>query len=142
MREQAAIIAAVFIAAMLAVPLFYSEQSNSSFLLAGIGVFAAVPLLLGALQKQPNRSIARASLILFLASPLVYALADPLHQVFERLRDGYFLATSATIIFVSATWLAHLVRTRKWAGALAVTQLLLVAVGTQCIMLWMFIYFE
>lgn len=142
MRLQVVIVGVILTAAMIAVPLFYNHRMNAGALTGGIVTFVGVPFLAGILQKQAHRAVALTASILLVFCPVVYAVTDPLAVQFEKLRDGYFLGTGATIIFVSTVWVAYFTSLRKWPAMFAAVAALLSAATAVCVMLWMFVYFE
>jgi hypothetical protein len=123
-------------------PFIYHHRQEGVVWIAGMIAFAAVPVFFGILQSQANYSLAVAAAILLLLSPIVYAATDPLDKHFEKLRDGHFLATGATIIFVSTAWLTHSVRERNWTAFAAATLASVVANLAVFVLLWIVLYLE
>ena len=143
MRTQTVIVSVMLAAAMIAVQLFYSHRMNAAVFIAGLISFMGIPFLAGILQSTPHRTMLLVAGILLALCPLVYVVTDGLAVEFEKLRDGYFLATGATIIFVSASWLAYSIRSRKWPAMFATAAVAILSAATAVyVMLWMFMYFE
>ena len=143
MRTQTVIVGVILAAAMIAVPLFYNHRMNAAAFIVGLFSFIGIPFFAGILQSTPNRTMLLVAGILLALCPLVYVVTDGLAVHFEKLRDGHFLATGATIIFVSASWLAYSFRSRKWPAMFSTAALATLAAATAVyVMLWMFIYFE
>jgi drug/metabolite transporter (DMT)-like permease len=127
---------------MLAVPFFYQRRMNDGVFTAGIFAFAGLPLIAGIVQKHVHRSILPVAIVLLFLCPVVYAVTDPLAVEFEKLRDGYFLATGSTIVFVSAVWLASSFKSRRWATVVTAAFGLVSSAAGVFILLWMVMYFE
>ena len=136
------IIATVFIASMVAVPFFYTHRMSAGAWLGGMIMFVALPFIVGILQDQPNRTIAKIVGMLLLLCPTVYVATDRLDSEFEKLRDGFFLGTAVTVSFVCSAWMANSLRARHWGAILGSVAGLVFASAAVFIMLWMFIYFE
>jgi hypothetical protein len=148
MRTQALTVIVIFTAAVIAVPQFYSLRTSADaspvgfVSIMGIVAFLGGPFLAGILQPNVNRTMLLATGILFSLCPLVSIVTNPLAIQFERLRDSYYLATGATVLFVSTTWLAYSFRSRNWLAMFAAVAALLFAVTAVFTMVWIFIYFE
>ena len=87
---------------------------------------------------------AQAQLVVDLVKPggLVYVVTDPLAVQYEKLRDGFFLATGATILFVCVAWSSRFVRSRKWFAFSVAASGAVSAAAAIYVMVSMFIYFE
>ena len=142
MRVQFVIIGVAFLGAMIAVPFFHDHRMNAGVWLAGMILFIGLPLLAGALQSQPSRAALMAAGILLMVCPLVYVVTDPLAVQYEKLRDGFFLATGATILFVCVAWSSRFVRSRKWFAFSVAASGAVSAAAAIYVMVSMFIYFE
>lgn len=142
MRFQAVIFSVLYMAAMIAMPFLYSHRMDVVVWIGSAIAFVALPLFVGILQTKANYSLTRAAAVLLLLCPLIYAITDRLDVQFEKLRDGHFLATGATIIFVSAAWLTQSVRKRNWAALVVAIIGLIVASSAVCILLWFVMYLE
>jgi hypothetical protein len=143
MRVQLAFIVVAILCAMLAVPFFYQRRMNDGVFTAGIFAFAGLPLIAGIVQKHVHRSILPVAIVLLFLCPVVYAVTDPLAVEFEKLRDGCFLATGSTIVFVSAVWLASSFnKSRRWATVVTAAFGLVSSAAGVFILLWMVMYFE
>lgn len=141
-KVQAVIFVAIVLASISAVPQFYDRRWDDKVWLSAIVVFIVLPLLAGFFQTQPSRSLTFAIGILLSLCPLVFAVTDRLPQHFEKLRDSHFLATGATIIFMSAAWLAYSFRNRKWVVLAVAALTVLLASVTVCGLLWLIFYME
>jgi hypothetical protein len=141
-RVQVAFIVVAVLCSMLAVPFFYDHRMNDGLFTAGMLTFVGIPSIAGIVQTRAHRSIALTAISLLLLCPLVYLVTDPLAVEFERLRDGYFLATGSTLVFACAIWLASSLRSRS-APLVAIAALgLLSSAFAIFILLWMVMYFE
>jgi hypothetical protein len=127
---------------MMAVPFFYNHRMNDGVFVGGLLAFVAPPVLAGTCQKQAERSITQLAVILLLLCPLVYAVTDRLDVQFEKLRDGFFLGTGSTIIFVSAERLNSSYRSRRWLHAVAAASSLASATVAVFVLLWFVMYLE
>jgi hypothetical protein len=127
---------------MIAVLFFYAHRMDDRVFIGGVFTFVGVPLIAGSLQQQAYRSVMLVSLVLLFLCPVVYAITDPLAAQFEKMRDGYFLATSSSIIYVSANWLANSLRTSRLVPGITSALTLVVMTIAVFILLWMVIYLE
>jgi hypothetical protein len=141
-RVQIAIIVAAFLCAMAAVPFFYSHRMNDGVFAGGLLTFVGIPLVAGTLRATAYRTLTLVAAALLFFCPIVYAITDPLAVEFERLRDGYFLGTGSTMIFVFAEWLISSYKSRKWTHAFASAFGLIAAAVAVFVLLWMVMYFE
>jgi hypothetical protein len=138
---EAATIAAVWLAAIVAVPLLYGERSGAIWG-GGIAVFSIVPLIAGLLRGQPSRYATWIAVGLLLACPAVYAITDQMSAAYETLRDVVFLATAGTVIFVSTGWCVSFQRSRHWAWMFASILVLVVAACSIAVAISLFMYLE
>lgn len=142
MRVQVAFIVVASIGGILAMPFFYEHRMNDRVFTAGMLTFAGIPLIAGMLQRLSHRSVTLVAIGFLILCPLVYVVTDPLDAHFERLRDGFFLATGSTFIFVSTVWIRSSFGSRKLAHLLAAVFGLLSATVVVFVLLWMVMYFE
>jgi len=136
------LIVVIFVCAMIAVPFFYNHRMNESVFAGGLIGFVGAPLFAGIWQQQADRLVALLAVVLLLLCPAVYAATDALAVEFEKLRDGYFLGTGSTLIFVSAAWLGCSHRSRNWLIAGAAALGLTSAALATCLLLLMVMYCE
>ena len=127
---------------MIAVPFFYGHRMDDRVFMGGLLAFVGTPLIVGILQKQAYRRVTLVAAGLVLLCPVVYAITDRLAVEFEKLRDGYFLGTSSTILFVSAGWLINSYRSGKSIHAFAAAFSLIAAAFSSVVLMWMVMYFE
>ncbi len=142
MRMQLAFIVAVVACSLLAVPLFHNHRMNDGVFAGGILTFVGVPLLAGIFQKQTHRSITLFAAIFLLLCPAVYAVTDSLAVQFEKLRDGFFLATGSTIVFVASVWLASSFKPFRLAHIATAMLALLSSSVSVIAVLWVVMYLE
>ncbi len=142
MRVQLAFIAVATIVAMLAVPFFYNHRMNGGVFAAAVLTFAGIPLIAGKSQRTSHRPVPLVAIGFLFLCPLVYMVTDTLDAQFEKLRDGFFLATGSTLIFVCTVWIRSSLPSRKFLHIGAAVFGLLSAVIGVFVLLWMTMYFE
>lgn len=142
MRVQVAFIVAASIVAMLAMPFFYGHRMNDGVFMAGLLAFVGIPLIAGKVQTLSHRSVTLVAIGFLFLCPLIYVATDHLDSQFEKLRDGFFLATSSTCIFVSTVWITTSFSSRKLPHILVAVFSLLSAIFAISVLLGMVLYFE
>lgn len=142
MRVQLAFIAAATMVAMLAVPFFYNHRMNGGVFAAAVLIFAGIPLIAGKFQSTSHRPVTLVAICYLFLCPLVYMVTDSLDAQFEKLRDGFFLATGSTLIFVCTVWIRSSLSSRKSLHLCAAIFGLSSAIGGVSVLLWMTMYFE
>jgi hypothetical protein len=141
-RSQAVILGAIVIAAIVAVPLLNNYRMSASAWVCSMIAFVGFPFVAGILQEKVYRPVTLAAATMVLVCPIVYVVTDRLAVQFERLRDGYFLAAGAAMIFICAAWLVHSARSQRRIARLTTASGLLVSGAAVDVLLWLVVYLE
>lgn len=138
---EAGFIGALCVASLVAVPSLYGIKPGEVWG-GSTAAFAGLPLLAGMIWGRPSRFANLAAGTLLLSCPIIYILTDPLPVTFEMMRDAFFLATSSSITFVSAGWIASFVRSRQWIRLCVAGLFAACGAAAVAVMIAVFMYLE
>lgn len=145
MRTQLTIVGVLLVSAMLAVPFFYAFNNHrltNALYWVGATAFIGLPLAAGSVQRSLSQAAIATTGALLLACPLVYAITDPLPVAYEKPRDGFFLGTATTVVFVCAAWASTAWQTRKWQAILLAVFGVVASAAAIFMILFMIMHFE
>lgn len=142
MAAQLGVIGALFLCAMITASYCHDHRMDDRVFIGSLVGFIVIPLIVGSMRWHAHRAILLGAAGLLLLCPLAFIVTDPLAADFEKVRDGYFLGTFGSIVFVCRIWLSSSYKNGREIQVIAAGLGMAWAATAVFVLLWMVMYFE